>query len=65
MSYEPPWGPHNRAPYTPEVFQEVKLKLALGEHQHDIAAALGWNQGRVSEVKTGKRGTDTNQPTLF
>lgn len=54
-----------RAPYTPEIFREVKARLAAGEFQHDIAADLGWNQGRVSEVKTGKRGSDPNQPGLF
>lgn len=65
MTYEPPWGRGNRAPYSKEVFSEVKRRLAVGEFQHDIAADLGWNQGRVSEVKTGKRGADPNQPTLF
>lgn len=54
-----------RAPYTPEVFSKVKQRLASGEFQHDIAAELGWNQGRVSEVKTGKRGADPDQPCLF
>ena len=51
-----------RAPYTPETYQLVRARLAAGEYQHDIAADLGWNQGRVSEVKTGKRGSDPNQP---
>lgn len=27
-------------------------------HQHDIAAEFGYNQGRISEVKTGKRHPD-------
>lgn len=54
-----------RAPYSLEVFRKVKARLASGEFQHDIAASLGWNQGRVSEVKTGKRGVDPDQPTLF
>lgn len=54
-----------RAPYTPEVFSEVKKRLASGEMQHDIAADLGWNQGRVSEVNTGKRGAGPDQPELF
>lgn len=53
-----------RAPYTPEVFRLVKARLAAGEFQHDIAADLGWNQGRVSEVKTGKRGGNPNQPSF-
>lgn len=54
-----------RAPYTAEVFSEVKLRLATGEMQHDIAADLGWNQGRISEVNTGKRGNNPAQPSLF
>lgn len=54
-----------RAPYTAEVFNEVKRRIAAGEFQHDIAADMGWNQGRVSEVKTGKRGQDPDQPTLL
>jgi hypothetical protein len=54
-----------RAPYTPETYRDVKMRLANGEFQHDIAADLGWNQGRVSEVKTGKRGTDSGQLSLF
>lgn len=54
-----------RAPYSPEIYCEVKARLAAGEYQHDIAADLGWNQGRVSEVKTGKRGGNPAQPTLF
>lgn len=64
MIVERPQRPQ-RAPYTPEVYCEVKRRLAAGEYQHDIAADLGWNQGRVSEVKTGKRGTDTGHPSLF
>jgi hypothetical protein len=63
MIVERPKRPE-RAPYSPEVFCEVKRRLANGEFQHDIAADLGWNQGRVSEVKTGKRGAD-DQPSLF
>lgn len=54
-----------RAPYSAEVFREVKRRLAAGDMQHDIAADLGWNQGRISEVKTGKRGIEPDQPTLF
>ena len=54
----------DRAPYTPEVFREVKARLDAGEYQHDIAATLGWNQGRISEVKTGKRGGNPDQPSF-
>jgi hypothetical protein len=45
-------------------YAEIRARLALGELQHDIAADLGINQGRVSEVNTGKRG-DPNQMSLF
>lgn len=37
----------------------------MGHLQHDIAADLGWNQGRISEVKTGQRGSDPEQPALL
>jgi hypothetical protein len=42
----------------------IRARLALGEIQHDIAADLGINQGRISEVNTGKRG-DPNQLSLI
>lgn len=64
MAYHRPKRP-GRAPYSIEVYLEVKARLAAGEYQHDIAASLGWNQGRVSEVKTGKRGADPDQPLLI
>jgi hypothetical protein len=54
-----------RAPYSSDIYREVKRRLAEGEFQHDIAADLGWNQGRISEVKTGKRGGDTAQLSLL
>lgn len=57
MAKEPPY----RAPYTPENFRLVKARIAAGEYQHDIAADLGWNQGRISEINTGKRGGDPDQ----
>lgn len=44
-----------RAKLDDETIREIKRRLALGEMQHDIAADLGINQGRVSEVNTGKR----------
>lgn len=44
-----------RAKLTDETIREIQVRLALGHMQHDIAADLGINQGRVSEVKTGKR----------
>lgn len=64
MRYDKP-GRRKPAPYTAEVFREVKRRLALGDYQHEIAADLGWNQGRISEVKNGKLGADPNQPGLF
>jgi predicted XRE-type DNA-binding protein len=44
-----------RVALTDEVIREIRRRLALGHYQHDIAADLGINQGRVSEVNTGKR----------
>ena len=44
-----------RAPLNDETIWEIRRRLALGHYQHDIAADLGINQGRVSEVNTGKR----------
>lgn len=44
-----------RAKLTPEIVAVIRQRLALGDYQHDIAADLGLNQGRVSEVNTGKR----------
>ena len=64
MKYQRP-NKRKRAPYSSDVYREVKQRLALGELQHDIAADLGWNQGRVSEVNTGKRGSDPDQPLLL
>ncbi|MHA6768077.1 hypothetical protein [Sphingobium ummariense] len=45
----------SRAKLTSEIIAEVRRRLALGEYQHDIAADLGLNQGRISEINTGKR----------
>ena len=45
----------SRAKLTPEIVAEIRRRLRLGEYQHDIAADLGVNQGRISEVNTGKR----------
>ncbi len=54
-----------RIPYSREAFSEVQRRLALGHFQHDIAADMGWNQGRISEVKNGKLGDDPDQPSLL
>ena len=43
-------------PLTPQMAATIKRLLMCGEYpQHEIAARLKINQGRVSEVKTGKR----------
>lgn len=54
----PPRRPRrpDRVPLTPEVIAQVRQRLAAGEYQHDIAADLRVNQGRISEINTGKRG---------
>jgi predicted XRE-type DNA-binding protein len=41
-------------PITPELASKIKRLLAEGLYQHQIAGLLGVNQGRVSEVNTGK-----------
>lgn len=46
----------DRARLTDDVIRAIWERLRRGEFQHDIAADLGLNQGRVSEVNTGKRG---------
>jgi hypothetical protein len=48
-------GNRKRVLLDDEAIWEIRKRLAAGELQHDIAADLGINQGRVSEVKTGKR----------
>jgi hypothetical protein len=45
-----------RAKMTDETIRKIWERLRAGDFQHDIAADLGINQGRVSEVNTGKRG---------
>lgn len=45
----------SRVKLTPEIIAEILRRLALGDYQHDIAADLGINQGRISEINTGKR----------
>jgi predicted XRE-type DNA-binding protein len=46
---------------TPEVAVEIKRLAASGSlMQHQIAAVLGINQGRVSEVLSGKRFSGVN-----
>lgn len=40
---------------TAQDIADIKVRLLLGEYQHHIAADYGLNQGRISEIKTGKR----------
>ena len=53
---------------TPELAQEIRrLKREQGLYNHQIAALLNINQGRVSEVLTGKLHPDSKprQRSLF
>lgn len=54
MSYPRP-EKRKRAKLNDQTIYEIRRRLRQGQYQHDIAADLGINQGRVSEVKTGKR----------
>jgi len=40
---------------TPEMAAKIKTFLDQGQTQHSIAAHFGINQGRVNEIKQGKR----------
>lgn len=42
-------------PITAELASKIKALKASGLYHHQIAALLEINQGRVSEVMTGKR----------
>jgi hypothetical protein len=46
--------PTHSPPVTAEVAAIIKRALLKGLFQHQIAGVLGVNQGRISEVKTGK-----------
>ncbi|MFN3726647.1 MAG: hypothetical protein ACK4SZ_10115 [Allosphingosinicella sp.] len=50
-------GGRPRHPLTDDIIRIIWARLRKGHFQHDIAADLGCNQGRVSEVNTGKRGS--------
>jgi hypothetical protein len=55
-------------PVTPAMAAEIRyLKKQKGLYNHQIAALFGINQGRVSEVMTGKRFPDVPpaQSSLF
>lgn len=40
---------------TTEQVAIIKARIAKGDYQHRIAADFDLNQGRVSEIATGKR----------
>ncbi|KJS34163.1 MAG: hypothetical protein VR70_18465 [Rhodospirillaceae bacterium BRH_c57] len=43
---------------TPKEVASIKARIFNGEKQHRIAADYDLNQGRISEIKTGKRFAD-------
>lgn len=47
---------------TAQDIADIKVRLLQGEYQHHIAADYGLNQGRVSEINTGKRGVTIQPP---
>ena len=47
---------------TAQDIADIKGRLRQGEYQHDIAADYGLNQGRVSEINTGKLGVGPQPP---
>ena len=47
-----------RAPMNDTTYALIWSRLLMGELGQDIAADLGINPGRVSEVRTGKRGSN-------
>lgn len=47
---------------TAQDIADIKARLREGEYQHDIAADYGLNQGRISEINTGKRGGAIKPP---
>lgn len=42
--------------WTDELIRYIWQRLCQGHLQHEIAADLRCNQGRISEINTGKRG---------
>lgn len=57
----------NRVKLSDSVVRDIMERLRRGEYQHDIAADYGINQGRISEINTGKRGFrgSGGQPSLL
>lgn len=50
---------------TTQDIADIKARLRQGEYQHHIAADYGINQGRISEIKTGKRGSPAQEHALL
>ncbi|WP_146190607.1 hypothetical protein [Marinicauda salina] len=55
---------------TPKDLLAIKRRLKRGDLQHEIAADYRINQGRISEINTGKRSAEIkpdgpDQPGLF
>ena len=48
-----------RKKLTSEQVSIIKARIAQGEYQHRIAADFDLNQGRISEIATGKRFAST------
>ncbi len=55
-----PKRPTRREPNFDESIQIHKL-LEQGFYQHEIASMFGYNQGRISDVKTGKKWPTSKQ----
>ena len=51
---------NNSPSITAEMAAEIRVLLKSGMSQHDIAAIFGINQGRVSEINTGKLFAERN-----
>lgn len=47
-----------RSDFTRDTIGVVKRAITLGYYQHIIAGYFKTNQGRVSEIKNGKWGSD-------
>lgn len=47
-----------RAPMNDNTYALIWSRLLKGDLGQDIAADLGINPGRVSEIRTGKRGSN-------
>lgn len=50
---------------TAQDIADIKVRLRTGEFQHHIAADYRINQGRISEIKTGKRGSQMEGQALL